>query len=433
MVKTPSKKKAAASFTQKLAAVGAEGEQARLSALPEGGPPLPEPSERGYCRGAPSPADPGRTARIYYELHTNAPPGAEPGLARRDVRLVRLRGLACPLEGWQTQLRFFTGQSGGRGFEMQEGLRDRVVCCVIDNRGVGRSSAPEDRRAYSMEVMAEDVAGVMDHLGWERAHVMGHSMGSMIATRFAAAHPHRVRSLTLISTSGGGLDFIPPWKGIKMMLWFLLQRQTVQARADFDLMCHFTKKWMRHHVPHDVPDSPALKNVRPEELLTVGAGDFSPVTTRRQSLRSEYIRSSEEGVTAQKPEGLNGQLHAVLRHKVTDRDIRLLKQYDFPISLIHGTKDKIVSLKAGQKLAKRLGNRAQMLQVYGAHFVHRECTAEVNAAIQLQVLSSESREDFDGNLSTILETSREWRGSGSVRDPTGATKREGHALEPEFV
>ena len=86
-----------------------------------------------------------------------------------------------------------------------------------------------------------------------------------------------------------------------------------------------------------------------------------------------------------------------------------------------------------QKLAKRLGNRAQMLQVYGAHFVHRECTAEVNAAIQLQVLSSESREDFEGNLSTILETSREWRGSGSVRDPTGATKREGHALEPEFV
>merc|ERR1719247_3723262 len=95
-------------------------------------------------------------------------------------------------------------------------------------------------------------------------------MGSMIATRFAAAHPHRVRSLTLISTSGGGLDFIPPWKGLKMMLWFLLQRQTVQARADFDLMCHFTKKWMRHHVPHDVPDSPALKNVRPEELLAAG-------------------------------------------------------------------------------------------------------------------------------------------------------------------
>jgi len=103
------------------------------------------------------------------------------------------------------------------------------------------------------------------------------------------------------------------------------------------------------------------------------------------------VHSALEGTTAQKPEGFKGQLSAVLQHYVTDSDVQNLVESHFPILLVHGTKDKVVSLSAGQNLARRLGTRARLLQTYGAHFVHREQAEEVNMAIQLQFLKSERR------------------------------------------
>ena len=71
--------------------------------------------------------------------------------------------------------------------------------------GVGGSGVPRPGRAYSTAIMARDVLAVMDHIGWSApVHVVGHSMGAMVATKLAAAAPHRVASLTLISATGGG-------------------------------------------------------------------------------------------------------------------------------------------------------------------------------------------------------------------------------------
>lgn len=66
--------------------------------------------------------------------------------------------------------------------------------------------------------MASDCLAVMDTLGWSTAHVVGHSMGGMIAVKLAAMHPTRIASLTVISTSAGGWDALKPrsWRQIKM-------------------------------------------------------------------------------------------------------------------------------------------------------------------------------------------------------------------------
>ncbi|HEY7160288.1 MAG TPA: alpha/beta hydrolase [Acidobacteriota bacterium] len=69
---------------------------------------------------------------------------------------------------------------------------------IVENRGSGRSAKPEG--PYSTEMMAEDAVALMDHLKISQAHIVGKSMGGMIAQWIAARWPSRVRSLILAST-----------------------------------------------------------------------------------------------------------------------------------------------------------------------------------------------------------------------------------------
>jgi pimeloyl-ACP methyl ester carboxylesterase len=67
----------------------------------------------------------------------------------------------------------------------------RVI--AFDNRGHGESGKPHDPDVYPAPVMAEDARRLLDHLGIERADVIGYSMGARIAAFLALAHPNRVR------------------------------------------------------------------------------------------------------------------------------------------------------------------------------------------------------------------------------------------------
>ncbi len=71
----------------------------------------------------------------------------------------------------------------------------RVI--ALDNRGHGQSEKLYDPAAYESSIMAEDARRLLDHLGVERADVMGYSMGARIAAHLALIHPARVRSLLM--------------------------------------------------------------------------------------------------------------------------------------------------------------------------------------------------------------------------------------------
>ena len=79
---------------------------------------------------------------------------------------------------------------------------------VIDYhvRGHGRTTVPEDAAAYSVPQFAADLAGLLDVLDIERAHIAGVSMGGMISAQFACDYPSRVRSLVLCDTTAGNTD-----------------------------------------------------------------------------------------------------------------------------------------------------------------------------------------------------------------------------------
>jgi pimeloyl-ACP methyl ester carboxylesterase len=88
-------------------------------------------------------------------------------------------------------------------------LKDRRVI-ALDNRGHGQSSKLYDPADYHLRLMTEDVRALLDHLGIERADVMGYSMGARITAFLAHDHPARVRSAILgglggALISGGGL------------------------------------------------------------------------------------------------------------------------------------------------------------------------------------------------------------------------------------
>lgn len=77
-------------------------------------------------------------------------------------------------------------------------LAERYQVIVFDNRGVGQTEKPDI--PYSIEMMAEDTAGLLSVLGIERAHILGASMGGRIAVALALQHPELVESLILVST-----------------------------------------------------------------------------------------------------------------------------------------------------------------------------------------------------------------------------------------
>jgi len=98
--------------------------------------------------------------------------------------VVMIQGLGADQRGWALQRVPF-----GRRFR----------CIALDNRGVGRSGRPP--APYSLYQMAEDVVTVLDAVGVASAHVMGASMGGVIAQIVGVAYPDRTRSLVLACTS----------------------------------------------------------------------------------------------------------------------------------------------------------------------------------------------------------------------------------------
>jgi pimeloyl-ACP methyl ester carboxylesterase len=92
-----------------------------------------------------------------------------------------------------------------------DGFADRGWHVVVpDHRGHGASEQPEDEAAYSLQAMADDMAALADALGWERFHLLGHSMGGMVAQVLALDAPERLASLVLMDTGHGAVEGLDP-------------------------------------------------------------------------------------------------------------------------------------------------------------------------------------------------------------------------------
>jgi pimeloyl-ACP methyl ester carboxylesterase len=109
----------------------------------------------------------------------------------RGPCVLLVQGVGALGEGWRPQI---------------DALGADHQLAWLDNRGIGRSLPL--RGAVTIREMAADCLALLDHLGWQRAHLVGHSMGGIIVQEAARLAPSRVASLSLLSTAGRGRDVL---------------------------------------------------------------------------------------------------------------------------------------------------------------------------------------------------------------------------------
>ena len=214
-----------------------------------------------------------------------------------------------------------------------------------DNRDVGLSSKLHGRRAggalvpnlvrsylgrpspsvYTLEDMADDAAALLDHLGLDRAHVVGASMGGMIAQIFAARHSRRTNALGIIFSSNNSALLPPP-----------------APRALLSLITG--------------PSPNAPREVIIENSIRVGKIIGSPgYPVSEEKARADAIEAYER---AHYPQGIARHFGAVLGSGS-------LKRYDRQISaptvVIHGRADKLMRPSGGRSIASAIPNARLVL------------------------------------------------------------------------
>ena len=261
-----------------------------------------------------------------------------------DPALLLIMGLGTQMVAWHED---FCARLVDEGFHV---IR-------YDNRDIGRSTHLEDaptptlgqlvmRRppaAYLLEDMANDAVGLLDHLGIERAHVVGASMGGMIAQTLAATRPERVLSLTsIMSTTGSRRVGQPAYRVLPIFL-----RQAPKEREAF--------------IEHTVALFEAIGS--------------SGIQRDDDELREVAGLMFDRGLD---PRGTSRQLAAIIASG--DRT-RALRNITAPTVVIHGTADRLVRPSGGRATARAIPG-AKLVKVEGmGHDLPRAAWDQIVGAI----------------------------------------------------
>lgn len=237
--------------------------------------------------------------------------------------VVFIQGLGGPKEGW----RFQAGP-----------LSEEFRILIFDNRGVGDSDRPDHR--YSIPMFASDLSGLMVALGWDSAHIVGGSMGGMIAQEFALAFPYKVRSLTLLYTTPGGRSQAPP-RSEAIAHWSSQTGKTDEELAQAGAEIGYSK---------------GFREANPELMTELIAGSVKEAPEPQMFLR---------------------HLDAAMRHDASTR----LHHLDMPVLLAHGTDDWLLPHENSQAIQGMVrGSRLELFEGAG-HALGIEYQDELNGLL----------------------------------------------------
>lgn len=216
----------------------------------------------------------------------------------------------------------------------REPLAESYDTIVYDNRGTGDSDCPEG--PYTIAEMAGDLEAVLDDAGVENAHVVGASMGGMIAQRYALKFD-RAESLALLCTSHGGDDAVP------------VPDETLAVMFD---------------VPEDADEREAIRH-KMGPALSDGFAEANPdLVERIVDWRLESDASDA---------GRNAQADAVQAFDAAEE----LPAFPLPTLIMHGTEDRVLPVENAHALLDRLPHAELELYEGGSHLFFIEQADEV--------------------------------------------------------
>lgn len=202
-----------------------------------------------------------------------------------------------------------THRSWGEPF--LDALRADFDVAVYDHRGIGHSSRAE--AGYSIADLAGDAAGMLDELGWPTAHVVGISMGGMVAQELALRHPDRVRTLTLGCTYAGG------------------EGSSLTSEATFGKL------------------GEAWGSGDRERALRVGWEVNVSAAFAADDAQYATFRDAALAVPAAMP-AILAQMQAIAGHDTSAR----LGEIDVPTLIVHGTEDEMLPVSNAHAIAERM-------------------------------------------------------------------------------
>ncbi|MDJ0839486.1 MAG: alpha/beta fold hydrolase [Acidobacteriota bacterium] len=218
--------------------------------------------------------------RLHYVKEGSGPP------------VVMITGLGARLQSWEPTSRL---------------LKKSFTVIRLDNRGMGGSG--DLQGPYSVDVMAEDAAGLMAGLGFDQYHVVGLSLGSFAAQSLALQHPDRVKKLVLLGSSAGGPGHVAPGTEV-MTFWQTMATMAPLERARKGLALALHPDWVA---------------ANPEAF-------------------QKWAAFNAEGVAA--PGAVQRQAFAGMAFNHSEKAAKIA----VPTLILHGDRDLVVPTENGQKL-----------------------------------------------------------------------------------
>lgn len=247
--------------------------------------------------------------KLYYETHGSGHP------------VVLIGGLGSQISSWATQVPIYSEKF-------------RVI--TFDNRGVGKSDKPD--YPYTIEMMADDTVGLLDHLQVEKAHIVGKSMGGMIAQWIGIKYPERAEKIVM-GCSSASRD------KVGNLILQIGRDVTTKAGPKTGWLLALFLGYSRDYI----------------------AGNFDSIMEIMEAIPDDS-------------QGINGYLNqsrACENHDVLD----MLYKIRSETLVMYGENDLITSPERSKKLAELIKNSIEMSFKNAGHGFWRECQQEVDELV----------------------------------------------------